>query len=143
MKIIENLPKFAIVALLVGGVAIIGSKAFMGSSGALIVDVKVPELTKLAQRGKQSFDANCVSCHGDNASGSELGPPLVHDIYNPGHHADQAFYFAAQRGVKRHHWPFGDMPAQPQIRKSQVRDIIHYVRELQIANGILTKQHTM
>lgn len=108
-----------------------------------VVDVKVPPLSAAATRGKVAFDANCASCHGVNASGTDKGPPLVHDFYNPGHHADGAFFLAAKIGVRQHHWRFGNMPPQPQVTEEQVAAIVRYVRELQVANGITARPHRM
>lgn len=105
--------------------------------------VKVPPLSDVAAHGKLAFDANCASCHGVNASGTDKGPPLVHDYYNPGHHADGAFFLAAKLGVRQHHWRFGDMPSQPQVTREQLATIIRYVRELQVANGITYRPHRM
>ena len=112
-----------------------------GGSG--IDSVRVPELSSVAVLGQKAFDKNCAGCHGLRGSGSDQGPPLVHDIYNPGHHGDAAFYAAAKRGSKQHHWRFGNMPAQPQVSDSQMTAIIRYVRELQQANGIATRAHRM
>lgn len=106
-------------------------------------NVKVPPLSDVASRGKIAFDANCAACHGANASGTNQGPPLVHVIYNPGHHADGAFFLAAKLGVRQHHWPFGNMPPQPQVTEEQVAAIVRYVRELQVANGITYRPHRM
>jgi YHS domain-containing protein len=50
---------------------------------------------------------------------------------------------AVRRGVPRHHWPFGDMPAQPQVTDDQLAQIVRYVRELQQANGIVYQEHRM
>jgi mono/diheme cytochrome c family protein len=46
-----------------------------------------------------------------------------------------------RHGVRQHHWPFGDMPAQPQVTDEQLAQIIRYVRELQAANGIVYREH--
>lgn len=108
-----------------------------------LVNVKVPPLSEVAARGKVAFDANCAPCHGINASGTDKGPPLVHDFYNPGHHADGAFFLAAKLGVRQHHWRFGDMPPQPQVTEKQLALIVKYVRELQVANGITFRPHHM
>lgn len=106
-------------------------------TGGPLVEVTVPELSLPARRGERLFDENCVTCHGGNAAGRDgIGPPLVHKIYEPGHHADGAFYLAAQQGVRAHHWPFGDMPAVGTVSISEVESIIAYVRELQRGNGI-------
>lgn len=69
-------------------------------------------------------------------AGTEQGPPLVHRIYEPGHHADAAFHMAVRAGVRQHHWRFGNMPPQPQVSEAELRTIIRYVREVQRANGI-------
>ncbi|WP_269586208.1 c-type cytochrome [Roseibium sp. Sym1] len=83
------------------------------------------------------FRENCSACHGENAAGREkLGPPLVHRIYEPGHHGDGAFFLAVQQGVRAHHWPFGNMPPVAGVPHNDVENIIVYVRRLQQANGI-------
>lgn len=108
-----------------------------------VVDVTEPELSALATEGKVLFEANCAPCHGMKASGTDKGPPLVHDIYNPGHHADAAFLAAAKFGVRQHHWPYGNMPPQPQVTQEQVAAIVRYIREIQLANGIKYRPHHM
>ena len=98
--------------------------------------VVVPDLSPLAREGQAAYDRHCAECHGPDAAGSEEGPPLVHPIYRPAHHGDVAFALAVQRGVLAHHWRFGDMPAQPEVREDEIAAITRYVRELQVANGI-------
>jgi mono/diheme cytochrome c family protein len=105
--------------------------------------ISVPTLSARAAAGQKAFDANCASCHGRFGTGSDKGPPLMHEIYNPGHHADEAFRRAARNGVPQHHWRFGDMPPQPQVSDAQLAQIVHYVRELQEANGIRSRPHRM
>ncbi len=144
MSLIDSLPKIVIALVLVGGSVVIFSKVTgSSSSNAALVDVQVPPLSQKATVGKQNFDATCAQCHGANASGSENGPPLIHDVYNPGHHSDEAFQLAAVRGVRRHHWNFGNMPPQPQVSAREMTSIIAYVRELQQANGIIYREHRM
>ncbi|WP_428687159.1 c-type cytochrome [Roseibium sp.] len=105
--------------------------------GAALVAVSVPEMTGAALEGEVLFKTNCAACHGENAAGrNEFGPPLVHKIYEPGHHADPAFLLAAMRGVRAHHWPFGDMPPVEGVSEQDVEKIVAYVRTLQRANGI-------
>ncbi len=107
------------------------------AEGQPTVAVKLPSsFSATAQDGKILFDRNCAECHGENAAGSEKGPPLVHKIYEPGHHGDAAFYLAARNGVRAHHWPFGDMPPRPEVSDPEMAAIVAYVRELQQANGI-------
>jgi mono/diheme cytochrome c family protein len=98
--------------------------------------VTMPELSAEARAGKQGFETHCAPCHGAHAMGGPTGPPLVDPIYRPAHHADIAFTLAVRRGVRAHHWRFGDMPPQPSIGEADVRNITRYVRELQRANGI-------
>lgn len=143
MSFTQNLPKYFVLGVFAAGAGVFAYRYFGEPSQAVTVDVRVPDLSGAAQAGKAAYDANCAQCHGPNASGTDQGPPLIHDIYNPGHHADGAFLVAAKRGVRRHHWPYGDMPAQPQVSDSQIAAIVKYVRELQVANGITYKPHRM
>ena len=95
---------------------------------ALSADEVLPD--SLAD-GRRAFEAYCIECHGKAATGSEKGPPLVHRVYHPGHHADPAFFLAPVQGVRAHHWRFGDMPPVEGITRDQVGRIIAYVRWLQ------------
>ncbi len=110
-----------------------------GGTNSLVL----PKFSTLAAKGQDTFNANCTQCHGVNAIGSDSGPPLVHDIYNPGHHGDAAFYRAAKLGSPQHHWSFGDMPPQPEVNDADMAAIIRFIRELQEANGIFYRQHQM
>lgn len=89
-----------------------------------------------AASGAATFRANCASCHGPDAAGTAAGPPLVDEVYRPGHHGDGAFLIAVRRGVPQHHWDFGSMPAIPGLSDEDVADIVAYVRGLQRAAGI-------
>ena len=106
--------------------------------GAQTVAVSVPDLSDAARQGAELFTANCSECHGPTAGGSSQGPPLVHKIYEPGHHADFSFVRAVDTGSPQHHWNFGDMEPVPGLSPEEVNTIICYVRELQYANGIFT-----
>lgn len=88
------------------------------------------------QRGQELYQVNCAQCHGDAALGTAQGPPLVHIIYEPSHHADAAFLLATLRGVRAHHWAFGDMPPQPQVSREEMAEIVKYVRWLQREAGV-------
>ena len=98
--------------------------------------VVIPEFSAKARAGARLFAANCAVCHGENATGTEKGPPLLHKIYEPGHHPDASFQRAVKAGVMSHHWPFGHMPPVPGLSREDVSKIIAFVRELQRANGI-------
>lgn len=144
-KLQENFAMLAVLAALAAGLGVLLWQTVAGGSrsGGEAVALTVPQLTPVAAGGKRTFDGVCAACHGANAAGSDKGPPLVHNIYNPGHHADPAFYLAAKHGVRLHHWRFGDMPPQPQVGEEEVAAIVQYVRELQRANGIFWQQHQM
>ena len=87
-------------------------------------------------QGKALFEQNCSVCHGPAGDGTTLGPPLVHIIYEPNHHADVAFILAARNGVRAHHWRFGDMPPLPAVTDQMVQEIVGYIRWLQRQVGI-------
>jgi mono/diheme cytochrome c family protein len=88
-------------------------------------------------RGEQLFDANCAMCHGPAGTGTTSGPPLVHEIYEPGHHSDEAFQLAVAQGSPQHHWDFGPMPSIAGLDRDEVADITAYVRTLQRDAGII------
>ncbi len=118
------------------GAALIASGQFSGQSNEHVVAVTVPNLSKAARSGQSRFKTYCAECHGDSGQGSDTGPPLIHQIYHPGHHADGAFYAAAKRGSRQHHWQFGNMPPVDGIEDADINAIVAYIRELQSANGI-------
>ena len=86
--------------------------------------------------GRALYAANCAACHGADLNGTASGPPLLHDFYRPGHHADAAFLLAVRRGVRAHHWDFGKMPPIPGLSDEDVEAIVRYVRSQQRAVGI-------
>jgi len=86
--------------------------------------------------GKMAYDVHCASCHGTNGVGTDKGPPMLHRYYHRGHHGDGAFFIAAKRGVRQHHWKFGDMKPVPAATDAQLANIVKYVRELQRVNGL-------
>jgi mono/diheme cytochrome c family protein len=88
------------------------------------------------QAGETTFNANCAACHGKQAAGTDHGPPLVHKVYEPNHHGDQAFQRAAANGVQAHHWQFGNMPKIESVTPGDVDQIVKYVRWLQRQAGI-------
>lgn len=88
------------------------------------------------QEGERLYNATCAVCHGEVALGTEQGPPLVHIVYEPNHHSDAAFLLAVQRGVRAHHWRFGDMPPQPGVTPEETQAITGYVRWLQREAGV-------
>ncbi|GHE86191.1 hypothetical protein GCM10016455_02070 [Aliiroseovarius zhejiangensis] len=105
--------------------------------GDPLVPVNMPALTDAQQIGQTVFVAKCAACHGTNAGGVDgAGPPLIHKIYEPSHHADIAFYMAAEQGVRAHHWKFGDMAPVEGITRAEVASVIDFIRAVQRENGI-------
>ncbi len=144
-KIKDNIAPIFVGLFLLGGAYVMfkNNDGSNPSAAPHIVDVKVPKLSEIAQEGEVLFNNNCASCHGKNAGGSDRAPSLVLSTYNPGHHADEAFFRAAQFGVRAHHWPFGNMPAITTVDREDVTKIVAYIRELQVENGIITQPHNM
>ena len=136
-----------VLPLVVATAAGLGVALYLGESltesdgttdGDALATVVLPKtLSARARQGQRSFDANCAVCHGANAAGRDgSGPPLVHMIYEPGHHGDESFQRAVAMGVRAHHWRFGDMPRVEGLNRREVNSIVTYIRELQRTNGI-------
>lgn len=102
-----------------------------------MVAINVPVIEGNAAVGGRIFETACASCHGTMGTGNEdAGPPLIHKIYEPGHHGDESFQRAVATGVRSHHWRFGDMAPVPGLTRGDVAMIIAYIRTIQRANGI-------
>ena len=89
--------------------------------------------------GEQLFAENCARCHGLAADGTSIGPPLVHRLYEPGHHPDFSFRSAVNNGVISHHWDFGDMPPVAGLSDDEISAIIAHIRGLQRDGGIIIR----
>ena len=122
--------------ILAGVGGYLGWSALVSGPRTEPLSVIVPALSAVARNGREAFGRHCVQCHGEDAAGTASGPPLVHRVYRPAHHADVAFALAVRRGVVAHHWRFGNMPPTPMVTAPEVEQITRYVRELQRANGI-------
>ena len=112
------------------------------TADAAPTEVITGELSEAALAGEKLFIANCSMCHGARAGGTNQGPPLVHQIYEPGHHSNASFVIAVARGVRAHHWDYGNMPAVPSLEIDEIHQVICYVRELQLANDIIDEVPT-
>ena len=127
---------WVIAALVLAGCGTAANQSEEGAyEGNRLPDSAV-ELSATGQEGKALFGMTCAACHGAGAVGTVLGPSLVHQLYEPGHHSDHAIRSAVQNGVPAHHWAFGDMPPVVGLSEAQVDKIICYIRELQLAEGI-------
>lgn len=91
--------------------------------------------SELVAQGEELFQANCAQCHGFDLRGTNTGPSLLSEVYEPGHHADGAFLVAVQSGSPQHHWNFGDMPPVPGLSQEDVEAIVAFVRERQRVEG--------
>ena len=86
--------------------------------------------------GERRYERSCSGCHGLLGAGTRAGPPLVHRIYEPSHHSDAAFQLAVTRGVRAHHWTFGNMPPLPGMDSAGIAAVTAYVRWLQQKAGV-------
>jgi mono/diheme cytochrome c family protein len=85
--------------------------------------------------GAVLYQEACASCHGDELQGTERGPSLLSEVYEPAHHPDASFRAAVRQGAPAHHWRFGDMPAIPGLDDEEVDAILAHVRARQQAEG--------
>ena len=95
-----------------------------------------PASSNTARTGEELFRTNCSVCHGVDAAGTNQGPPLVDKTYHPGHHPDFSIRNAISKGVKQHHWFFGDMPPVAGVSQDDAEKIICHIRDTQLANGL-------
>ena len=109
----------------------------MSPNPAQKVAVKTPKIPFKFGLGVKKFRDICSKCHGVWGGGTDQRPPLMHPFYKESHHGDPAFYNAALKGVKAHHWKFGDMPRVEGATSKDVAQIIVFVRWLQKENNIL------
>ena len=94
-----------------------------------------PQDPPLVSLGADLFQASCAGCHGTDVRGTENGPSLLSQVYEPNHHADISFLLAVERGSPAHHWRFGDMPAIDGLGQDDVEAIVAFVRETQRIEG--------
>ena len=116
--------------------AAVGWLIFGGGPDNAAIQVIVPKLSVEAQAGLQTFERVCQKCHGENLAGSNSGPPLVDPFYKPAHHGDGSIVSAIRKGVRQHHWKFGPMPPQPDVKAAEIPALTTYIREIQRANGV-------
>ena len=81
--------------------------------------------------GSAIYFSTCSACHGVQLNGSDQGPPLVHPFYKPSHHNDGSIYRAALKGVKQHHWNFGNMPPVAGMTPGKMDSVVPYIRYYQ------------
>lgn len=137
-KLKKNLAGILIGGVLAGGLLVMiigrsGTQTGERSAG----DIVIPKFTEIAQQGKELFNEFCAACHGENAAGTDVGPTFLNRIYRAGHHPNDTFMRVPVQGARAHHWGFGDMPPVEGVTQDQILKIVHYVRELQRANGVL------
>jgi mono/diheme cytochrome c family protein len=96
----------------------------------------MPESRFTGTDGRSLYGQACAVCHGQSLEGTNAGPTFLDRIYAPGHHADISFIFAVERGVRAHHWNFGNMAPVEGLTHEQVLAIIAFIREQQRAAGI-------
>ncbi len=119
------------------GIAVAGLLAVLANSPVIAGKTVVePKMTGPLMLGKSAFTRYCAECHGTVGQGTDKGPTFLHRVYHPGHHGDGSFYLAAKKGVRAHHWKFGNMKPVQGVTDAQLDKIVMYVRALQKANGL-------
>lgn len=97
---------------------------------------KVPAVPFKYALGVKKFQDKCGVCHGQWLEGSKQGPPLLHPFYKPSHHRDSSFYRAVRKGVRAHHWEFGNMPPVSGLTSKDLDAIIVFIRWYQKEKGL-------
>ena len=120
---------------LAAGVALLITACAGGSTSATDATGIAEQDAQLVEIGAGVYRANCAECHGTDLRGTDKGPSHLSVVYEPNHHGDGAFVLAIQRGVRSHHWPFGDMEPVEGLTQEDVTAIIAYVREQQRIQG--------
>ena len=112
----------------------------LAAAGAHAQSMQIPKpsegLMPNPARGKGMFTTYCAACHGADLKGTDKGPPMLHKVYEPSHHGDPAFQMAVSKGVRAHHWQFGDMPPVPGVTPDDVAHITAFIRMEQRKVGI-------
>lgn len=88
------------------------------------------------ETGRQLFNKNCISCHGQALQGTNKGPSLLHAYYKPDHHGDLSVYLAVYQGVQQHHWQFGNMPPMKHLSPEDAGHLLKYIRQQQRKAGL-------
>ncbi len=105
-----------------------------GCVGTSDTTIRAQDLDLVAT-GEQLYAAKCAECHGADLRGTDRGPSLLSEVYEPGHHGDGSFQLAVQAGSRAHHWTFGDMPPIEGLSVDDVTAIVAFVREQQAIHG--------
>ena len=123
----------------IGGFLVVFLISILGSAFIFAqepVKKEPPSIPPQFNIGKLLYAKSCSSCHGVDLKGTEQGPPFLHRVYHPGHHGDRSFFLAAKRGVRAHHWKFGNMPPVEGINDNMINAIVQYVRQVQKSAGL-------
>lgn len=96
------------------------------------IPIQDPELV---ESGSTLYAVHCAECHGDDLRGTDRGPSHLSEVYEPGHHSDEAFLVAVMTGVAPHHWDYGPMPPVQGLTEADVEAIVAFVREIQRVEG--------
>jgi mono/diheme cytochrome c family protein len=108
-----------------------------GTSGpdAFYEGRRPPANSQSVETSLVAFAEECAGCHGRLARGTERGPNLIHRDYGPGVRSDAQFRRAVREGRPARRG-YGAMPPSPGVSERQLERMIHFLRELQRANGI-------
>ncbi len=105
-------------------------------SAELSTKTQSPSVPAELNLNKMLYGKFCSSCHGVDLKGTKQGPPFLHRVYHPSHHGDGAFFLAAKKGARAHHWKFGNMPPVAGTNEGIIASIVKYIRYVQKQAGI-------
>jgi mono/diheme cytochrome c family protein len=120
---------------LLGALLVLGA-AEESSWAGKTAPISTQQVSAEFRQGQDLYATHCAKCHGIDTRGTDKGPTFLTKIYAPYLHADIAFLLAVERGVRAHHWRFGDMPKIQGVSREDIRTIVEYIRWLQREAGI-------
>lgn len=100
-------------------------------SGASAAPTATPSLPAELSAGRALYRTHCQSCHGVAGAGSEMGPPMVHELYRRSNLSDEDIAGSVLFGTKQKNWEYGDMFPVAGVEVPQIEAITRYLRHLQ------------
>ena len=85
--------------------------------------------------GAPLYDGDCASCHGGDLRGTDFGPSLLSEIYEPNQLPDDSIRDAIRNGAAQDNWEFGPMPAITRLDDDEITAMITYIRDVQEREG--------
>jgi mono/diheme cytochrome c family protein len=123
----------SLVAVLVTGLSVLVANATVAAQPAAAQALKLPEgvTAQMVEDGRQVFKGagNCITCHGENAEGTLIGPNLTDEKWLHIDGSYDAIVKLVTAGVPQAREAMVPMPAKggAEITDAQVRAVAAYV----------------